>query len=471
MRIKDHPILSFEGGEELTFYYEGNPINTYKGETIAAALYNNGIREFRKSEEKLRSRGFFCAIGKCSSCLMKVDGVPNVRTCITMAREGMKVEKQEGYPDLPKDGDKLSSNPIESEKNDILVIGGGPAGLKSAITAANAGANVLVVDENPELGGQLIKQTHKFFGSAEEDAGTRGIEIGRDLLEKVDQHHNIDSMVRTSAVAVYDDFIGVYKNMEKFKKIKADRVVAATGASEKMINFENNDMPGVYGAGGVQTLMNVYGVKPGDDVLMIGAGNVGLIVAYQLEQAGVNVKAIVEGLKEIGGYYVHAAKIRRQGVPILTRHTVKKVEGDEKVERALIAELDENWNVVDGSEKEMEVDTITLAVGLSPSYKLLHQAGCDIKYEPRLGGYVPIRNDYMRTTKENIYVAGDVSGVEEATTAMLEGVISGASAALDLGYGGEKQEKLIEEAKEGLKNLRAGPYYDHIRSGLSEVLK
>lgn len=471
MRVEDHPILSFEKGEEITIYYEGEPITAHEGETIASALYDNGIKEFRKSGEKNRSRGFFCSIGKCSSCLMKVDGIPNVKTCITMAKEGMELEEQKGFPELPERKDKVNYGQIKSSRTEITVIGGGPAGLKAALTAARAGADITIVDENPLLGGQLIKQTHKFFGSAEEEAGTRGIKIGKELVSQVEEHENINSMLRTSAVGIYDDSIGVYTNMKEFEEIKTDKIIVASGASEKMITFPNNDLPGVYGAGGIQTLMNVYGVKPGNEVLMVGAGNVGLIVAYQLLQAGVNVKAIIEAQGKIGGYYVHAAKVRRFGVPILTNHTVKKVKGGSEVKKVLVSELDENWEFVQGSEKEFSVDTVALAVGLSPSYKLLNQAGCEIRYVPSLGGYVPVRDDNMRTTVEDIYVAGDVSGIEEATTAMLEGEISGASAALSIGYEDESLIDDIEESKDDLRKLRSGPYYEHIREGLKEVVK
>jgi len=135
-------ILSFRfpEEEEVTFTYEGREVTGRTGETIASALHNQGIIELRKSGDKNRSRGLFCAIGKCSSCLMKVDGVPNVRTCITEVREGMEVEKQSGFPELPSSERKLNPGPIDSEKTEVLVIGSGPAGLRSALTAARAGA-------------------------------------------------------------------------------------------------------------------------------------------------------------------------------------------------------------------------------------------------------------------------------------------------------------------------------------------
>ncbi|NJE27131.1 sarcosine oxidase subunit alpha, partial [Thermococcus sp. MV5] len=130
------------------------------------------------------------------------------------------------------------------------------------------------------------------------------------------------------------------KNNRELIEFRGRAVIVATGAMEKMIPFENNDLPGIYGAGAIQTLMNTYGVKPGDKVLIVGAGNVGLILAYQLIQAGVEVKAIVEAMPKVGGYFVHAAKVRRLGVPILTRHTILRAEGKERVERAVVAQLD-----------------------------------------------------------------------------------------------------------------------------------
>jgi sarcosine oxidase subunit alpha len=216
--------------------------------------------------------------------------------------------------------------------------------------------------------------------------------------------------------------------------------------------------------------MNQYGIKPGDNLLMVGAGNVGLIVSYQLLQAGVKVKAVVEAMPKIGGYFVHAAKLRRQGVPILTNHTVIRAEGNNKVERAVIAKLGKE-GLVKGSEKTLEVDAVALAVGLSPDYRLLDQAGCELKFVPKLGGWVALRDENLETTRKGIWIAGDTSGVEEATTAMLEGEIAGCSASLRLGFGGKAEKKRIEEAKKELEELRAGPFYVHIREGLKEVVK
>ncbi|MBS3739904.1 FAD-dependent oxidoreductase [Candidatus Bipolaricaulota bacterium] len=469
MRIDDHPILSFPETDTVTFTYEGKEIAAKKGETIAAALHNEGIIELRRSGDKQRPRGLFCAIGKCSSCLMKVDGVPNVRTCITMASEGMRVEKQNGFPELPREVNDLKPGSIDTAEPDLLVVGGGPAGLKSGLVAAEAGADVIIVDENPFLGGQLIKQTHKFFGSSEQEAGIRGVDIGEELVERVERHKNIKSMTSTSSVGIYEDTVGVYKNMSHFQKINPRKTIIATGATEDMITFPNNDLPGIYGAGGVQTLMNVYGVKPGEKVVMVGAGNVGLIVSYQLLQAGVDVEAIVEIAPRIGGYFVHAAKLRRFGVPILTGHRVLEVEGKERVEKVKVAETNGSGGIVQGSVVDYEVDILALAVGLSPSYKLLGHAGCELQFQPQLGGYVPTRNERMETTVGGLYVAGDAAGIEEATSALLEGTIAGADVGLKIGEGGKAEEDLINDSQEKLSRLRAGPFYRDLRESLKEV--
>lgn len=238
---------------------------------------------------------------------------------------------------------------------DVLVIGGGPAGLSAAVEAASFGCHVVVVNEDLALGGQLIKQTHKFFGSAAEHAGTRGIEIARILVSELERFGDrVEAYTNCSALGYYRD--GVVTCMvgeERYFKAKPKKVVVATGALEKLIPFLGNDLPGVYGAGAVQTLMNVYGVKPARKVLMVGAGNIGLIVSYQLLQAGVGVAAIVEFAPKVGGYWVHAAKVRRLGVPIYLRHTVKRAIGESAVEGAVIQAVDERGAFV-GDERSIE---------------------------------------------------------------------------------------------------------------------
>jgi sarcosine oxidase subunit alpha len=389
---------------------------------------------------------------------------------------------------------------------DIAIVGGGPAGLCAAIAAARLGAKVVLIDDNERLGGQLVKQTHKFFGSKRHYCGTRGMDIATVLEEEL-RALPAEILPGTSVVGLYgavpqqqsgkgqvemtndrtlpfplstsplrastSNGTLALASRERFTKLGFKCLIVATGAAENNLLFENNDLPGVYGAGAVQTLMNVYGVKPGNRVLMVGSGNIGLIVSYQLIQAGIEVAAVVEALPRIGGYHVHAAKLARLGVPILTSHTVLSALGKEQVDGAVICRVDNNFKPLKRTVRRLKVDTICLAVGLTPLSELLWQSGCKMVYVPELGGHVAWHNENMQTNLGNVYLAGDVSGIEEASTAMLEGRAAGAHAAMTLGtvplQGQSPAEQVITEAQAELCAIRKGPFGDKAACGKAKL--
>lgn len=343
----------------------------------------------------------------------------------------------------------------------------------AAAEAASAGCRVTLVDMDLALGGQLVKQTHKFFGSKLEHAGTRGYRITDVLLKELeDNRERITVHNRTTAVGFYPDegVMSLVTGEDHYFRLKPERIVMATGAQEKLIPFLNNHIPGVYGAGAVQTLMNQYGVVPGDKVVMVGAGNIGLIVSYQLLQAGVEVAAIVEAQDKVGGYWVHAAKIRRLGVPILLRHTVTEALGEEVVTGARIQELDDTFTPT-GKPRDLDCDIICLAVGLSPSCELLWQARCEMNFVKELCGYVAKRDRTLRTSHKDIWVAGDCAGIEEASAAMVEGRIAGLDVARSLGRVEEGEyAKRFEHYWGRLSNLRAGEVGEKICAGISQAM-
>ncbi len=355
---------------------------------------------------------------------------------------------------------------------ELLIIGGGPAGLCAALSAAESSAKVCIVERNKSLGGQLIKQTHMFFGSEKQYASIRGIDISGILLDKLNHYKdNVEILTETTVVGMYEDgVVTVLHKEDNYYKIKPKAVIVATGAFEKTLAFPNNDLPGIYGAGAVQTLMNVHGVKPGDRVLMVGAGNIGLIVSYQLQQAGVQVAAILDAAPKIGGYLVHASKIRRMGVPILTSHTVKEAIGKEFVEKAIVCQVDEKFQAIEGTEMEFDVDVICISVGLTPLNELLAMRGCQTKYVPQLSGFVPLRNENYETTIENVFTAGDATGVEEASSAMVEGYLSGLCAASKIGYTPGNFEERKKDYIKQLNDLRSGPVGKHILAGIEQIV-
>ncbi len=477
MRIRSHPIIDFKKHKEIPFYFQKKKIIGEEGDTIASALHASGVRTLTKSLKYDSPRGFFCGIGKCSSCLMRVNGIPNVRTCIAPLQEGIIVEMQDKFAALPDA--EFEEKPKKTLHVDVLVVGAGPAGLCAALESVKQGASVLLVDENQIVGGQLVKQTHKFFGSKQERAGTRGIDIGKELeadVKKFQEEGKLQVMTDATVIGYYESDkkhrFGVVQRCEYHSKlydVRCQAAVLACGAMENMLLFPGNDLPGVYGAGAVQTLMNVYGVRPGERVLMVGAGNVGLIVSYQLLQAGIAVDRVVEAAPVIGGYNVHAAKLQRCGVPIQTSHSIKEVCGENKVEGAVVVQLDENWKPIKNSEEYIKCDTICLAVGLTPSTRLLSQIGVHLEYIPEAGGYIALHDDTMQTSVKGIYVAGDASGIEEASTAMIEGKIAGLAAAIQLGCSNNK--KLLKDYREELSQLRAGPFGEKPRIAKQKIAK
>lgn len=394
---------------------------------------------------------------------MTVDDVPNVRTCITSLKENIRVLEQDRAGAL---SDKKFIDRKRKKINiDIVIVGSGPAGLMAAIAAAEQGVpSILLVDENHLIGGQLVKQTHKFFGSQEEKAGTRGIDIAVELMEQVNNYKNIQFLLETTVIGCYNGkknhkLIAIKKLRDgnQLFEINSKNVIFACGAMENMLAFPGNDLPGVYGAGGVQTLMNVYGVKPGKHVLMVGAGNVGLIVSYQLLQAGVNVDRVVEIMPKIGGYHVHAAKLCRCGVPIFTSHSIKEVYGNGEVEGAIVVKVDDCFQPIPGTEQDVPCDTVCIAIGLTPSIRLLEQIGAQTEFIPEAGGHVAVHDSSMQTSVHGVYVAGDSSGIEEASTAMIEGELAGISAAASLGYD-KNAQKLKQKCKKALVKFRSGPF-------------
>lgn len=344
-------------------------------------------------------------------------------------------------------------------KTELAVIGGGPAGLAAAVEAARYGVKTIVIDENLKAGGQLFKQIHKFFGSEAHWAGVRGIDIGNILLDQI-KENKVELLLDTTVWGLFEDGkIGISGRNEGSGLIEAQKVIIATGASENTAVFPGWTLPGVIGAGAAQTMMNVNRVKPGERVLMVGSGNVGVIVSYQMLLAGIKVAAVIEFLPKVGSYYVHAAKIAREGVPIYTSSTIVRAEGRDSVEKAVIASVDKSGKPIAGTEMELEVDTICLSVGLRPQTKLAEMIGAQTVYMPELGGYVPLHNEDMEISVKGFYVAGDLAGIEEASTAIEEGRMAGVAVAQSLGYckdGDAKSCKL--EVAERLEHLRLGPF-------------
>lgn len=355
---------------------------------------------------------------------------------------------------------------------EVAIIGGGPAGLSAAVELGEVQSNCILMDDHSQVGGQLNKQIHKFFGSEKHSAGQRGIDIAKKLEERVSLL-NIEIWPE-STVLDFDNegCLWVNKGDSGIVDLMADRVIIATGANENTFPFQNWTLPGIMGAGALQTMMNLYRVLPGRRVLMVGAGNVGLIVAYQLLQAGAEVIAIIESANKISGYDVHRRKILRTGVPILTSTSIVSALGEKEVEGAVISSVDDEFRPLPGTERQLAVDTICLAVGLSPLIDLAWSRGCKIVNEPLLGGWIPVHDADQQTNIDSVYIVGDCCSIEEASVAMEEGRIAGISVAESmnlLDYKTAMEKKNV--AKKVLHELRSGPLGATVRTAKERLSK
>ncbi|MBP5590949.1 FAD-dependent oxidoreductase [bacterium] len=422
-RIEKHPVLEIpQGQKEVEFTFDGRKMTGYEGEAVSSALFANGVRQFSLHRNGKAPQGIFCANGQCSQCTVIIDGLPQ-KSCITPLKAGMKIETLNGVPKLAEDDRPVEHTERRNESCDVLVVGGGPSGLNATIELAQLGFSVILVDDKAKLGGKLLLQTHKFFGSEEDCfAGTRGVDIAHILEEKVRSFKNVKIYTETSVIGVFKDKkAGLFVKNKNYVTVDFKGLILSSGAREKSVLFKGNDLPGVYGAGAFQTLVNRDLVKAAKKILIIGSGNVGLIGAYHALQAGIEVAAIVEIAPKINGYKVHADKIRRMGVPIYLSTTVISAEGNGKVERVTVAQVDEKWNPILETARTYEVDTLLVAVGLSSADELFTLA-----------------DQY----KFNVMKTGDCDEIAEASSAMFGGKITGRKMAAALG----KTDAAIDES-------------------------
>ncbi len=471
-RLPSHPTQEINATQTVTFSFAGREIVAQAGDTIAAALYSAGVRIFSRSFKYHRPRGLLCVSAKCPNCLMNVDGAPNVRTCIEPVREGMQVRPQNAWPSLKKDifavidkFDRLlpigfyyktfiwprfvwplvervlrriaglgKVNPQAQPKGgydhqyqhtDVAVVGGGPAGLCAAREAGRLGARVTLIDDQPALGGHLRVQTGT-YNNVGRYSGLPGFEIARRLAEEVESLPSVETIRPATVFGCYEGgLLGVMQG-KRLTHLRMKRLVVATGCHEYPLAFHNNDLPGVMLGSGVQRLLYLYRVKPGNCALVVTNNDFGFTVACDLLAAGVKVAAVVDARASFSEHSDHARilaqKLKAAGVPLLASHIIREARGRKHVTGAIVAPL----NTQNGVGQYFPCDLICLSTGFVPQGALLSQSGCQLAYDAILGKPVPHK------MAANVFAAGDVSGVHHLPAIFLQGQIAGIQAAMSL---------------------------------------
>ena len=433
-RVENHPILAVPARRDIPFTFEGKEIFAKEGEVISSALIAQGIHVFGYHRSDGAPQGIFCANGQCSQCTVIVNGGA-VKACMTVVKPGMSVTRCIGDPSIPEDDAVPPMKGVRTFRTQFLIVGGGPAGLSAAVELAKHGVRGILIDDKQSLGGKLTLQTHTFFGSRGDCyAGTRGIDIGVQLEEELKREGGDLVQVWLNATAAgvfYDRTVGVVRE-QTYVLVRPKVLLVAAGAREKTLAFPGCDLPGIYGAGAFQTLVNRDLVRPTERLFICGGGNVGLISAYHAIQAGIDVVGLVEALPECGGYRVHLDKLRRLGVPVYTSHTVLCALGKDHLEAVTISGIDGQFRPIRGSEKTFSVDTLLIAVGLSPIREL----------------YTKAKEYGMK-----VFAAGDTEEIAEASAAIISGRITGRKMVRELG----KQCLIPREWGQIVKTLRSKP--------------
>ncbi len=470
-------------GESVAFAFEGRQVEGLVGESLAAALTAAGIVDWRGTKTGDR-RSQFCGMGVCQECLVQVDGRPAERACLTPVVPGLDVRRQSYAVDLAAATEPEARTRAELAP-DILVIGGGPAGLAAAEAAASAGADVVLVDERASLGGQYFKQlasSHRFTGPATDAQFRAGLELVR-RVEALPVRIIPEALVWGAFGA---DEIGVVATGTSWL-IRPRRLVLATGAYERGVPLPGWTLPGAMTTGACPTLLRAYQVAPGSRVLVAGNGPLNLQVAAELLRAGIEVAALVEtasppwrqpsamlammqtapdlvrnGLRDLWLLW-------RRAVPVLHGHQLVRIEGDGKVEAAVVARLDEAGRPMAGSERRFAVDTVASGYGFLPQSELSRALGCDHRHDPRFDQIRVARDTDCRSTVPEVFVAGDAGGLGGARVAQAQGTIAGAQAAADLGFAPDvaavsaAREALVpaQRFQEALWTLYAAPLPGH----------
>jgi sarcosine oxidase subunit alpha len=469
----------------LSFTFGGKRHQGYQGDTLASALLANGVSVVGRSFKYHRPRGIVGAGPEEPNAILQVGGgastLPNQCATQTELYDGLTAEFINCWPSVNFDlgavtglfsqllpagfvyktfmwpkgfwktyeyfirraaGLGVLSNEPDPDRYDkqnahcdVLVVGGGPAGLAAAVAAGRAGARVILADEQSELGGSLL-------GSRETIDGAPAMQWAAAIVDELASMEEVRLVPRGTVFGYFDhNFLGILERVtdhlrpgvakgprERFWRVRARQVVNAAGAIERHLVFPDNDRPGIMLASAVSTYVNRYAIAPGSRTVVFTNSDSAYQTALDLADAGIDVAAVVDVRLEPNGDL--PAQVRQKGIEVIGGHVIVGVGGRKRVNGVRIMRLDATGDGVQGATRKIACDMVAVSGGWSPTVNLHCQSGGKATYDPDKACFVP--GEPVQAERS----AGSCNGSFTLGECLAEGLAAGAEAAHAAGFGG-----------------------------------
>ncbi|BAN53845.1 MULTISPECIES: 2Fe-2S iron-sulfur cluster-binding protein [Pseudomonas] len=465
----------------LRFEFDGQACQGFAGDTIASALLGNGRWLLSRSFKYHRPRGPLSMAGQDANTLVQLPEEPNVLADLEAAREGQVVEGQNFNGSLTQDRDAylgkfsrfmpvgfyyrsfykpkgmwkvweplirkkaglgvldLGFKPQYYDKAylfvDVAVIGGGPAGLRAALDAANAGAKVLLIEQQPVLGGSLAYARFDI-------AGTRAASLRQELLATLEGHPNIQVLLEATCNGWFtDNYLPVIQH-KRLYKVRASRCLVAAGSFDQPVVFRNNDLPGVMLTSAAQRLMKLYAVKPGQRAVILTGHDDGYLAALDLQEQGVAVAAVVD-MRAAPADAALAAELKRRDIPVHLGSTVYEALHETGMRHVSGVDI----RPITGQGKvgahglRLACDLLCMSAGYMPVYQLLCQAGGKLAYDVNRDEFT------LSHLPAGLDIAGSVNGRHSLANVLADATRGAADALAALGLQAPSQPVFSAEAK------------------------